>query len=347
MTDGKEGSKAGGNDTYNMSFIYYDTDIYDYYGKDKYNFSYAYDVDIKDYRCSDVYTLKNSYVYIVDYGVAEKVGKKMDKTLANDKYIVTHSDADITDESGNDTYKFTYSYSNGSWSDVYDKKGKDTYILKNTRVDITDLGTSSDMYTISSSSQADISDEGGADTYKVTSSQAWITDNSASKKDSYTVNALNSKVVIKDGGGAGDMLTISSASKGNLIFLADYDANSSAGDGLVHSGSLFIFDKTKGGFIDVQDFFKTGEGNKLAYGADGKATNGTGYIESVKAGKTALNSTISSYITASKLDAWAEAVSGWLNDSAHEYGSIESLVNNGTDADIKNFIAYCTQNGIK
>ena len=174
-----------------------------------------------------------------------------------------------------------------------------------------------------------------------------IEDTGASKKDSYTIGALNSKAYIKDDGGTGDMLTITSAKKGNLIFLADYSYNAAAGDAVVNSGSLFVFDKTKGGFIQLGDFFKTGESNYLAYGADGKATKGTGYIESMKAGKTALNSTISSYITETKLNAWAEAVSSWLNDGAHEYGSITNLVQNGSDADIKNFIAYCTQNNIK
>ena len=321
------------------------TSIVDYYGKETYNVNTAEYLSIHDYRLNDIYNISNSYGNITDDGVAEKVGKKMNYTLANDKYNLTNSSLSIEDKSGNDTYKFTYSYGPDAWSYVGDKAGKDTYTAKYTNLVIDDRGTSSDKYTFTSS-VGNIIDKAGTDTYNITSSKVTIEDLSASKKDSYTVNALNSKVLISDGGGTGDMLTISSANKNNFIFMVDYSSNAEAGDGVVNSGSLFIFDKTKGGFIGINDFFKKGEGNYLAYGTDGKAAKGTGYLESIKAGKTSVISSIFSYATQSHISAWAEQIGAWLNTEGHSFGSISSLISNGSDAQIKDFIAYCVDNHI-
>ena len=121
-------------------------------------------MDITYYHGSDVYNFNQSYGYVSDYGTAEKVGKKTDKTYANDKYNITRSEVSVYDKSGNDVYKFNYAYGNNRYSYVEDDAGKDTYVVSKTNLNVADYGKSGDKYTFTNSNGY-VWDQGGTDTY--------------------------------------------------------------------------------------------------------------------------------------------------------------------------------------
>ena len=367
IKDGQDGSKAGGNDKYNLNYITDDgstNSIDDYYGKETYNLNEVESIDIYDYRLNDVYNIKNTgWAEINDFGQAEKVGKKMDYTLANDKYNVTNSGVDITDAAGNDKYNFSYSQKAPSY--VYDEGGKDNYTLKYANVEITDLKSSVDAYNIAnstasindaggnetykiSSSNATITDNGGTDTYKITSSNVKITDKGASKKDSYTVNAINKRISISDDGGSGDILTITGAKKGNIIFMADYKEEAyTAGYGNVNSCALFLFDKTNKGCIKIDNFFAKYDGSMNQYieTQDGNNKKGEGYIEKVMVGKSNISGTLMSYLNESTVREIGSHVAQWLCQEDN-FANVSDLFANGTTEDISNFITYCVNNNV-
>lgn len=349
IQDGLDGETKSGNDTYNLTYVSRNTKtkslITDFAGNDKYNFSYTDSTDITDYKGSDTYTIKNSSITINDNGIAEKVGKKVNKKLANDKYTAINSYVDITDTAGDDIYKYINSY-----GEITDNGGNDKYTISGSNtllslITITDKTASNDIYNIGNILGV-ISDEGGKDSYSIKSSNTGINDSGKSNKDSYTIKGLDSMVTITDDGGTGDTLKITDVNKNNLIFMLDYtkDAKGDAA-GNVNSGDLFIFDKTNSGCTVIKDYFKL-ESSYIEYTSQtegAKTLTSDGCIEKIYAGKKDITNEMFSQLAYGKADELSNTVASWLSDTSHSYGSVSAFLTSST-ADVADFIAYVANN---
>ena len=141
ISDGEYNTNISGNDKYNLSYISdFGGDalnsVTDYSGNEKYNLSYVDYLNIDDF--AGVKDSRNTTIR--DFGTAQKVGKKLDKKLANDKYSITNSIVTTEDTEGADTYT----------------------ISSNSTVKITDKSTSNDTYKINGmNNQVKIDDKGG------------------------------------------------------------------------------------------------------------------------------------------------------------------------------------------
>jgi len=345
LQDGLDGETKSGNDKYNLSFISYKdvtkSQVTDFAGNDKYNVTYSDKLDINDKKGSDSYVVKDSIdVIINDKGIAEKVGKKINKKLANDKYTITNSTGYIGDKEGTDTYKLT-----NTDALIDDHAGNDKYTVSGYHKDvvsINDYNASGDSYKLTNT-VAYIQDDGGKDSYNITSGFANIKDYGESAKDSYTAN-MSGQVHIDDDGGSGDTLKLNGAKKGNIVFMADYTDDSDRYPGAVYSGNLIIFDKTTNGFVEIKDYFSM-ESSYLRYTDDTKTkiTTETGCIETIYAGKSNVTSNIYKQLSGANVDAISADVADWLSNDDHAYDSVSKLIETGTTADITDFIATFVQ----
>lgn len=344
VTDGIQNDTKGGNDTYSIKHSYGnyvfsqtnpspEVNIVDYYGKENYSISYSDDVAVEDFQGSDSYKIKYSSDIVIQ-------DKDNTSTLSsNDKYEVTESNnSNITDYSGNDDYALTSS--NGT---IIDKLGNDSYKVKevpvnmiagsdNNRTSITDE-KGNDKYDFANA-YAEVTDNSGKDKYTISNSDVKITDKGIDN-DTYTVKKLNSKVVINDLHGVDDKLNLSSASKSNLVYMANYDLSTTSNYSDVKDGSLYIFDRTKSGFVKIENFLNTNGGNI----ASGKAE---GYIENIKAGLFSINNAIDNYtLSSSSVSALGQAVAEWQGSNlSTSYGSIDAILNSENANDVAKFIAF-------
>ena len=342
VTDGIQNDTKGGNDTYSIKHSYGnyvfsqtnpdpEVNIVDYYGKENYSISYSDRVAVEDLQGSDSYKIK----YSSDISIQDK--DNTSTLSSNDKYEVTESNnSNITDYSGNDDYALTSS--NGT---IIDKLGNDNYNVKEVPVN---------MIAGSDNNRTSIKDEKGNDKYNFTNAYAQVTDNSgtdkyiisnsdihisdkASSSDNYTIKKLNSKVAINDEGGTADKLNLSGASKAKLVYMANYDLSTTSNTD-VKDGSLYIFDRTKSGFVKIENFLNTSGGN-IASG------NGKGYIENIKAGLFSINNAIDNYTTSStNIGILGQAVAQWQSPSETDYASVDAILNSNNANDIASFITY-------
>ena len=342
ITDGKENETGSGNDIYNLNLLTKTEDnknnsVTDYSGNEKYNISNSDYLTIKDKagndkynlsyssatiiddRGSDNYILKESIgtIKITDNGTAERIGKKLNTKLANDKYTSINSTLDITEAFGNEIYKI--SKSNGT---ITDNNGSDKY-------DIT-------------SSNITIEDNNGQDSYNINPNYfAKIYDNGLSNKDSYNIKGMSGNTVIWDDGGVGDTLKITGAKKNNLVFMVDYIKDADYYTGAVNSGDLIIFDTANSGYTIIKDYFDL-ESTYIRYeneNPNAKARTSDGCIEKIYAGKSNITNTMFNQTNKSSVDALSSSVANWLSDST-TYGSVgEFLTKSGNNSDIADFIA--------
>ena len=346
IVDGISNDTKGGNDKYSFKHLdggyvvvesqpVPDANITDYYGKENYTFSYVKNAQIKDYQGSDDYKISSSdSISIVDY----------DNTVtlaSNDKYNITDThNVTIVDYSGNDNYT-----SASSKVAIRDLLGNDTYKVTEMPIRISNSGNDTDRsyildekgndkYTFTNAF-AKVDDEYGKDKYTISNSNVKITDNGGDS-DTYTVKKLNSKVVINDSHGADDKLNLSSASKSNLVYMANYDLSTTSNYSDVKDGSLYILDRTKSGFVKIENFLKTSGGTITS----GK---GDGYIENIKAGLFGINNAIDNYtLSSSSVSALGQAVAEWQSNSnlSTNYGSIDAILNSENANDVAKFIAF-------
>lgn len=309
-----------GNDTYNMTNISGASDNYskiiDDAGNDKYDLNNVDYFKIEEKKGSDKYVIKKSdNVSIHDYETSKKAAK--------DTYLITDDSCvhDITDDGGNDVYTI----SNNSKIDDYidDLGGKDKYtVTNNSFANIEDEGKANDAYNVSVNSTAYIYDEDGKDTYNIDLSSYARIDDRAGKD---TLNLLGAKA-------------------DDLVFMANYKTKTPIQKNDVSNGSLFIFNKSTGAYIEIENYF--------TYSADTNGNNyingnGIGYIENIKAGKKSMNSVITEYATAISggvhADALGSAVAQWLSDnhySTDTYTSISKIMDsNIADEFIATFVA--------
>ncbi|MBQ9246130.1 hypothetical protein IJ182_07685 [bacterium] len=393
-----------GNDIYNLSKVSYTTaaasqNIYDYEGKDKYNFVAVKNVVIKDdsgkdtYNISlssnvtvneisttsdnDVYKISDSdSIEITDLKGSEKytfnnVSNSIieDYTSDNDKYVLSNysdnitvvdyggddnyslntvSNSSIEDKKGNDKYNVQnsidlkivealgddkYTYKNVQATEennclIQDDNGKDNYKITSSKLKIVE-NDGNDTYNITSSDII-ISDSRGDDTYNLTNNiSVKITDANPNTNDTYKLNKITGKTDITDNGGGKDNLVLSKANAKNIIYMADFTTTT----GKVASGSIFIFDKTSNGSIKVNNYLNTAS-------AEITGTTGNGKIESIKAGKTEFVSKIDNFYGSSTNYAQlASDVASWLSTNTG-YINISDLVNDGSQSQIQDFIAY-------
>ncbi len=363
IQDGKEGETKSGNDLYNLSFIKKNDNgenyITDYSGNEKYNISNSNDLTINDKAGSDKYNLsyssvtivddKNSDSYILnncnnvkitDNGIAEKSGKKLNTKLANDKYIISDSHFAITDEEGNDTYKIKSSIYFDNM--ITDKKGNDKYSLSNIfQITVNDNSISADTYSIANCMSCNITDDGGKDKYNISDGMTTITDKGSSKGDTYNVKTLDSMVIIKDELGTGDILKIDGSNKNNIVFMADYNILTSA-DNDVMSSSLFIFDKTKSGFIELKNYFSLNPIDSSIINPS-KNSGGGGYIENIYVGKAKENTAIYNYTTSADFAELSAQVASWKSEFTG-YNSVGQILSSDNIQDISKFITLVSQN---
>ena len=339
VTDGIQNDTKGGNDTYSIKHSYGnyvfsqtnpspEANIVDYYGKENYSISYSDDVAVEEFQGSDSDKIKYS-------SGADIKDKDNTSTLSsNDKYEVIESkNSYITDYSGNDNYTLTSS--NGT---IIDEQGNDSYNVKEvpvriSRTSITDK-KGNDKYNFTNT-YAEVTDNLGKDKYTISNSDVKITDKGIDN-DTYTVKKLNSKVVINDLHGVDDKLNLSSASKSNLVYMANYDLSTTSNYSDVKDGSLYIFDRTKSGFVKIENFLNTNGGNITS----GKAE---GYIENIKAGLFSINNAIDNYtLSSSSVSALGQAVAEWQSNSnlSTNYGSIDAILNSENANDVAKFIAF-------
>lgn len=350
-----------GKDSYTIKNNSEDVEINEFTGNDKYSISEASHIHITDGYFSmtvsgdDKYVVKDSdYVRILDFGgndkyaiensdniaIDDKAGndiysfKKVDgdgyfpvqDQDGNDEYTITDSeDIDFVDRKGNDTWKISSSDN----ISIDEELGDDKYNISSSDLYIND-GSGKDSYTISSS-KATIYDGYGDDSYSVAkNSVAYINDEDTESNDKYKVD-LAGKVKINDFGGDSDKLTLTSKAK-NLIFMANFNADESG----VADGSLIIFDKSKGGFTLVSDYFNTAteEGITIFDGA------GEGCIESVKAGKSSLTAKINAFSETDNISELSELVAGWLSNYASDYSNVYEFLQEGSADQIQAFITY-------
>ncbi len=344
IIDGISNDTKGGNDKYSFKHLdggYVvvenqpdpDANIIDYYGKENYSISYSDDVAVEDFQGSDSYKIKYSSDIVIQ-------DKDNSSTLSsNDKYEVTESkNSNITDYSGNDDYALT-----SSNSTITDKLGNDSYKVievpvnmiagsDNNRTSITDE-KGNDKYDLKNA-YAEVTDNSGKDKYAISNSDVKITDKGIDN-DTYTVKKLNSKVVIADSNGIDDKLNLSSASKSNLVYMANYDLSTTSNYSDVKDDSLYIFDRTKSGFVKIENFLNTNGGNITS----GKAE---GYIENIKAGLFGINNAIDNYTSSqSSVSALGQAVAEWQgNNLSKSYESIDAILNSENANDVAKFIAF-------
>lgn len=345
IVDGISNDTKGGNDKYSFKHLdggyvvveyqpVPDANIIDYYGKENYTFSYVKNAQIKDYQGSDDYKISSSdSISIVDY----------DNTVtlaSNDTYNITDThNVTIVDYSGNDNYT-----SASSKVDIRDLLGNDTYKVTEMPIRISNGGNDTDRsyildekgndkYTFTNAF-AKVDDEYGKDKYTISNSDVKITDKGIDN-DTYTVKKLNSKVVIADSNGIDDKLNLSSASKSNLVYMVNYNLSTSSNTD-VKDGSLYIFDRTKSGFVKIENFLKTNSGTINT------SESGNGKIENIKAGLFSVSKAIDNYtLSSSSVSALGQAVAEWQgNNLSKSYESIDAILNSENVNDVAKFIAF-------
>lgn len=374
-----------GNDNYKLSDISYDTQIIDFSGNDKYNASNTAYTTIVDLKGSETYNLsytsgtlkisdgcdpKNfinspSLTNIFD---AEKSG--------SDKYIISHMVYDsgsvgfIEDAWGEEKY-----YLNDITDlKITDRQGADSYVINKAK-EITILDgkngesvSKNDKYALSNIAKLTLTDYDGDDTYSVnniykTSGTNSIDDKTGKDKyniansnitiidrgnddDIYTIKKLDNKVIIDDEGGSYDKLTISTANKNNLIYMADFNSYSQLSDKQVNSGDLFIFDKTTLGCVKIENFYNTySVGDEREYiETDLNYMLNSGSIETIIAGKKNITTDTINFATDANLAAVAEVAGSWLWNNKSTFESVTDLFNDGSKDEIQDFLVYCNNN---
>jgi len=253
----------------------------------------------------------------------------------SETYKITDSKNDsVTDYSGNDTYRILDS-ENISVTDI---KGNDKYTLKSVTLDESHIITDhagSDTYYLKSST-AVVTDYKGTDTYKIADSKKTrVYDTSTKSGDTYKIDKITGVTTIVDYGGK-DNLTISSAKRKNLVYMANFKSDGSG----VDNGSLIIFDKTKSGAVIIRNYFETEESSEKTMITK---TKSDGYIETIKADTTKINSYINKFVSNTDLDALSSDVASWLSNNSHRYSDVNNLLTSGSADDISNFIATFVQ----
>ena len=149
---------------------------------------------------------------------------------------------------------------------------------------------------------------------------------------------------IDDRGGK-DTLKIAGSDKSNLIFMANFKLSTTDYLHDVQDGSLFIFDKSNNGYIEIENFFALEHHGDTKNYID-KDKKGAGFIENVFAGKTNVNSLIASYTDKCEVGTegfLGSTVAQWLSDNSYStstYSSIEAIMNsNIADEFITTFVA--------
>ena len=316
-----------GNDEYIISSAKV-VEIEDRGGADDYRIAGVEKLVLEDASGNDFYSLyKVENPNFTDYGVVDALGK--------DEYRITESKKlKITDENGNDKYIIRDSKN----ISISDSNGNDKYTIENMTVDdLSFIGDSygKDKYTIKSS-KVWIVDSDCDDTYKVTKGDitdgpAVIWDTNTTSNDKYTIDKLTGLTDIFDYGGTKDSLTISSAKSKNLIYMANFQND---GKG-VNDGSLIIIDKINGGAVIIENYFET---ETLAGVTMITPEKDAGCIETIKAGKTKINSKIDAFATTTDLTQLSSDVASWLSDGTHAYESVENLFSKGNEAHIEDFV---------
>ena len=366
-----------GNDKYTISCVDDELTITDNSGNDMYNISSSTDLIIEDKEGKDTYNIFDNRDYVKITDGAESSTKSGNDTYnlsylqnaAGNTYtmggVIKNGENVITDYYGNEKYNVSCCYR----LQINDKQGKDTYTINDSsEVKIIDgvidaIDSGNDTYKISNTTSLSvcdyigndvyalsnvfkqnnnnvITDYDGTDTYNITSSNISIIDK-GEDNDTYIIKNLSSIVKINDDGG-NDKLTITSLNKNNAIFMANYDLSTTGINSDISNGSLFIFDKTMSGFIEIENFFSTEiiSDNEYINTADFK---GNGYIENIYAGKVKENSVIANY--ANNIDALGQEVATWLSSTTldNSYDSVAAILNSDSLSDISKFMTFIAQ----
>ena len=348
-------------------------------GADKYTISNnSIGIDITDNAGNDKYTIKDSIDLAIDDKDKSNDKYDINNYTSTDKYNIL-----FVDDGGKDSYNInnssnflienmsgntTYTVNNSRTLSIGDNaetkaadsvREKNTFNIKNsfaTNIDVNYINyeegeiaeyfISNDTYNVTASEKTSIYDQDlGNDTYNIKSNQGGTIMYDDGGNDSYTIDKLTNDFKIADGSGT-DTLSLSKTKADNLIYMANYNTSThtDAPKNDVKDGSLFIFDKSTKGYIEIKRYFKT---KTDSFGR--KFLNGDGYgiIETINAGKKDVTSAINTYAESisdsPKYDALGEAVAGWLNTNSYStdtYSSIGTIL----DSDKANdFLAFVSQ----
>jgi len=297
-----------GDDKYNLSYINnYNTDdnagmaqyyIEDISGNDKYNVSNSISMNIIDKKGNDTFTCKNINNLAISSSASTNKGESIIEKNTFNLNGITGALSVRTNQENYDGTPIS-----GSKKDGVDKISTDTYNINYTgnvenvlNASIYDYDEAGDTYHVKSSKKLAVYDIGGADKYNFTKalddSEFRVVDYLGDDKytfskssktaefniedkegnDTYTIDKLAGKYSIKDLKGENDTSNdslIISDKKAKIVFMAN-------------DTSLYAYDTKNGGYVVINDYFKENNTGRLVATGDGK-------IETIKAGKKALN----------------------------------------------------------
>ena len=126
--------------------------------------------------------------------------------------------------------------------------------------------------------------------------------------------------------------------------MADYNILTSA-DNDVMSSSLFIFDKTKSGFIELKNYFSLNPIDSSIINPS-KNSGGGGYIENIYVGKAKENTAIYNYTTSADFAELSAQVASWKSEFSTNYNSVGQILSSekANINDISKFITLVSQN---
>lgn len=326
-----ETSINSGNDKYifknvdNTGLSQDTAQIEDAAGKDKYTVTGSKNLYFKDSNGADTWKITTSDLI------------KIYDELGGDKYTVKlGEDISITDNDGVDSYKIVGTKANPkkkieeayakniSVTDASTASG-DTYTLSYTDIaTLTDKG-GKDVYKISNSKNITISDEGLAnDAYTLTNTDG-ITISDSEGNDKYTIAKTFGMVKINDMTGEKDSLIFSNAKQSNLVFMG----SATVLDGGEYDTTLYIFDKSKGGYVCIDNYFTATE-----LGFNDKTQAGTGCIETIKIGKKSVNA----FGYVENFNELQSQVAGFIG-ADKEYSTIKDALDSGDETVLNQLLA--------